>query len=353
MTAVQWICGPIAAALIIVGFALLGRASVQIYRTVRLGGPDPTRHGSPMARATTLVKEFLGHTRMLKWGIVGVAHWFVMVGFGALVLTLVEAVGETFYPQFEIPWLGQQAWYGLFVELIALTTVLGIGTLIVIRQLAHPRRANRRSRFAGSNFPQAYFVETVILTIGICIFLIRGFKSATGNLPYPTWAAPISTGLGKILPASLAAISIVALVKVDHLDGLGHRDLPEPDDGGGLAPVPGVLQHLLQARGVRPDRAGCAAADDVRRGAAGFREGRPGGRHVRRREDRGLLLEGLAGLLHLHRVRPVPVAVPGVEHREAVVAEAGDARAARPRVRQGAVPRGGRRHRHGRRRKAE
>ena len=31
---------------------------------------------------------------MLKWGIVGVAHWFVMVGFGALVLTLVEAVGE-------------------------------------------------------------------------------------------------------------------------------------------------------------------------------------------------------------------------------------------------------------------
>ena len=214
MTPLTWFTGLIAAALIIVGFALLGRASVQIYRTVRLGGPDPTRHGSPLARATTLVKEFLGHTRMLKWGIVGVAHWFVMIGFGALVLTLVEAVGETFYPRFEIPWLGRQAWYGLFVELIALTTVLGIGTLIVIRQLAHPRRADRRSRFAGSNFPQAYFVESVILTIGICIFGIRGFKSATGNLPYPTWAAPISTWLGHILPASLAAISIIALIKV-------------------------------------------------------------------------------------------------------------------------------------------
>ena len=32
-------------------------------------------------------------------------------------------------------------------------------------------------------------------------------------------------------------------------------------------------------------------------------------------------LEGLPRLLHLHRVRPLPVAVPGVEHRQAAVAE--------------------------------
>jgi len=211
---VSWIAGPIAAAFILVGFALLGRASLKIYRTVKLGRPDPTRGGSPAARFKTLGTEFLGHTRMLKWGIIGVAHWFVMVGFGALVLTLVEAVGETWYPQFELPWLGHQAWYGLFVEIIGATTILGIGTLIVVRQLAHPRRADRRSRFTGSNFPQAYFVESIILAIGICIFLIRGFKASTGNLPYPGWAAPISTGLGHILPASLTAISVVALIKV-------------------------------------------------------------------------------------------------------------------------------------------
>jgi Fe-S oxidoreductase len=214
LNVLQWFTGLISAALIVVGFTMLGQASLKIYRTVKLGQPDPTRGGPVLARSRTLVKEFLGHTRMLKWGIVGVAHWFVMVGFGALVLTLVEAVGETFYPRFEIPWLGHQAWYGLFVELIGLTTVLGIGTLMIIRQLAHPRRANRRSRFAGSSFPAAYFVEWVILTIGFCIFLIRGFKAATGNLPYPTWAAPISHGLGDILPASLAAVSVVALVKV-------------------------------------------------------------------------------------------------------------------------------------------
>ena len=151
---------------------------------------------------------------MLKWGFIGVAHWFVMVGFGALVLTLAEAVGECFDPEFEIPWLGHQAWYGLFVELIAFTTFAGIATLIVVRQRNHPRRPGRRSRFAGSNFAQAYFVEGVILTIAICIFVIRGFKAANGWLPYPAWAAPISTGLGKILPAWPAAIAVFALIKV-------------------------------------------------------------------------------------------------------------------------------------------
>jgi len=214
MTVATWISGPVAAVFVLVGFALLGRAAFRIYRTVTLGQPDPTRTGRPLSRSRTLVTEFLGHTRMLKWGIVGVAHWFVMVGFGALVLTLVQAVGETWYPRFELPWLGRQAWYGLFVELIGATTVLGIATLIVIRQRAHPRRPDRRSRFTGSNFAQAYFVESIILSIGLCIFLIRGFQAATGNLPYPVWAAPISTGLGHILPASLVAISVVALIKV-------------------------------------------------------------------------------------------------------------------------------------------
>ena len=60
------------------------------------------------------------------------------------------------------------------------------------------------------------------------------------------------------------------------------------------------------------------------------------GRRVRPREDRGLHLEGHAGLRHLHRVRPLPVAVPGVEHRQAAVAQAGDHGPAGPPDRQGA-----------------
>jgi len=206
--------GVVGVAFLIVGFGMLIRAAARMVAHVRLGAPDPHRAGPIGARLRTLVKEFLGHTRMLKWGWIGVAHWFVMIGFGALFLTLVQAAGETFYPQFEIPWLGYQDWYGLFVEIIATTTVLGIGYLITIRQLNHPRRAERKSRFLGSNFAQAYFVELIILGVGVCIFLIRGFQAANGWLPYPTWAAPISTWLGSWLPAWPAAVSFVALVKI-------------------------------------------------------------------------------------------------------------------------------------------
>ncbi|MDQ6658346.1 MAG: (Fe-S)-binding protein, partial [Actinomycetota bacterium] len=214
MTVLQWILGPLSATLIVVGFAMLGAAALKIRDTVRLGAPDPTRNAPGGARTKAMLTEILGHTRMLKWGFIGVAHWFVMVGFGALVLTLVEAVGETFNPRWELPIVGRWPVYGLFVELIGLSTVLGIGALIVVRQRGHPRDPSRRSRFTGSNFRQAYFVEGVILAIGICIFLIRGFKFADGDLQFPWWAAPISRGLGNILPNSPAAVSLVAVVKV-------------------------------------------------------------------------------------------------------------------------------------------
>ena len=214
MTWWLWLMGTVAVIFIVVGFGMLFRAGWQIFRHVRLGRPDPYRAGPVFHRLGILIKEFLGHTRMLKWGFIGAAHWFVMIGFGALFLTLVGAVGETFSPTFEVPWLGYQDWYGLFVELIAATTVLGITTLITVRQLNHPRRPGRKSRFAGSNFWQAYFVESVILAVGVCIFLIRGFQSANGILPYPTWAAPISTWLGSWLRAWLWAVSFVALIKI-------------------------------------------------------------------------------------------------------------------------------------------
>ena len=67
------------------------------------------------------------------------------------------------------------------------------------------------------------------------------------------------------------------------------------------------------------------------------------GRRLRRLADRALLLEGHPRLLHLHRVRALPVAVPRLEHRQAALAEAPDHVPARPRPRQGPVPARGRR----------
>ncbi|UFQ17006.1 MULTISPECIES: (Fe-S)-binding protein [Streptomyces] len=166
--------------LIAVGVALFGRAIVQIYRFMRLGQSVPagTRTDNPGQRTLTVAKEFLGHTRMNRWGIVGVAHWFVAVGFFSLLLTIVNAIGQLFKADWLLPIIGEWAPYNVFVEFLGTMTVLGILTLIVIRQLNRPDKPGRKSRFAGSNTGQAYFVETVILIVGVCIFMLHALEGA-------------------------------------------------------------------------------------------------------------------------------------------------------------------------------
>ncbi|MBT2384079.1 (Fe-S)-binding protein [Streptomyces sp. ISL-11] len=166
--------------LIAVGVALFGRAILQIYRFVRLGQPVAagTRTGDPTQRTVTVAKEFLGHTRMNKWGIVGVAHWFVAVGFFSLLLTIVNAIGQLFKADWLLPIIGEWTPYNVFVEFLGTMTALGILTLIVIRQLNRPGKPGRKSRFAGSNTGQAYFVEAVILIVGVCIFMLHALEGA-------------------------------------------------------------------------------------------------------------------------------------------------------------------------------
>ncbi|MCF6525569.1 (Fe-S)-binding protein [Streptomyces sp. JJ36] len=166
--------------LAVVGIALFARAIAQIHRHVRLGQPVPagTRTDDPAQRTLTVAREFFGHTRMNRWGIVGFAHWFVAVGFFTLVLTLVNAFGQLFQADWTLPLIGTWVPYEMFVEFIGLMTALGIGTLIVIRQLNRPTGAGRKSRFTGSKTGQAYFVEAVILIIGLAILTLRGLEGA-------------------------------------------------------------------------------------------------------------------------------------------------------------------------------
>ncbi|AUH41623.1 (Fe-S)-binding protein [Streptomyces sp. CMB-StM0423] len=204
-----------------VGTALFARAIGQIIAFVRLGKPVPagSRTDDPVARSVTLVREFLGHTRMNRWGVIGFAHWFVAIGFLTLVLTLVNAFGQLFVADWLLPVIGEWLPYELYVEFIALMTTLGILTLIVIRQLSLPSKAGRKSRFTGSTMWQAYFVEYVILVIGICILVLRGLEGSLHHVggyeaayfaSYPVTAAVdgLSTGAVQNL------VYLVAMVKI-------------------------------------------------------------------------------------------------------------------------------------------
>src|SRR3954452_5746142 len=210
----QIVLGTISVVFLIVAVVYTTRAVRAMVRIIRTGQPDDSRKGPFAERIKALAIESLGHTRMLKWSSIGVAHWFVFVGFYGLFLTLVQAFGEVFNPDFELPIIGDWFLWNWFVGLIGAGTVLGILYLIYRRQKDHPRRQGRASRFAGTKEGRGYFVEAVVLVIGICILSIRAASIASGLTETPVWYHPISSGLSRLFPDNADLVSIIAFVKV-------------------------------------------------------------------------------------------------------------------------------------------
>jgi Fe-S oxidoreductase len=161
-----------------------------------------------------MVKEFAAHTRMNKFRHVGPWHWMVMWGFLIGSAAWFEAYGETFNPHFAWPIIGRWSLWNLLTELLGLGTVIGGVALVIIRQLNHPRRADRQSRFAGSNFWQAYFVEAVVIIEGLGILGVKAFKLSSGVEDLPLWTSFVTKPISDLLPASQNAITITALVKL-------------------------------------------------------------------------------------------------------------------------------------------
>ncbi|MDR7302090.1 (Fe-S)-binding protein [Haloactinomyces albus] len=214
MGALQLVLGLICLAVTVVAVVMVVRAVRRMVASIRLGQPDPDRKGPFGPRFGNMLKEVLGHTKMLKLTHVGIAHWFVMLGFVGLSLSVLEAYGEVLFPSFEFPFLGGFGPWNLLIEILGITTILGGFWLIGVRQLNHPRRAGRVSRFAGSNFWQAYFVEAVVILEGVGILGLRAFKESSGLFHAPVWSSPVTYALGGVLPASAAAVSVFAAFKI-------------------------------------------------------------------------------------------------------------------------------------------
>ncbi|QSB14753.1 (Fe-S)-binding protein [Natronosporangium hydrolyticum] len=213
MGAVQILSTVVAYLVTVVAVAFAVRAARRMVAVIRLGQPDPSRFDDRRGRTATMLRETLGHTRMLKWSVVGVAHWFVMVAFILLASLVVAAYFEVLDPTRTLPIVGGWTIFGLVTEVLSVLGVLAIGLLIVVRLLNLPRRRSW-SRFAGSTSWQAYYVEYTILAVLVVGLLVRGTKAADGALAYPVWAAPVSHALGGVMPASGDLISLLALLKI-------------------------------------------------------------------------------------------------------------------------------------------
>src|SRR5918995_3956649 len=211
----------------LVGWALLARQVGRFVALYRLGRSDTTRADHPVARSWTLTKEFLGHTRMSRIKIVAAAHWFTALAFLILFATLVNAFFQLVQPDYRLPVIGHFPPFEWVVELFAWGGLVGILVLVAVRQKEHPRSAagehGRRSRFFGSTFWQAYYVEATILVVTLCILLLRGLEAAMVqrlepgtsvalHFPLTGWMAGLWSGLS--LPAMAQWVYVVATVKI-------------------------------------------------------------------------------------------------------------------------------------------
>ncbi|HVF18649.1 MAG TPA: (Fe-S)-binding protein, partial [Mycobacteriales bacterium] len=192
----------------VVAVALVARAAMFLVNVLSLGQPEAPsmRMDRPGKRLVTMLTETLGHTRMLRWSIPGLAHWFVFVGFGVLFSTLLEAYFELFDADFHLPLIGENDVYAMVIEVVTALTLLGILALIAIRIANRPGQAGRKSRFTGSNTWHAVFIELTIIGVCLSVFSIRGVRLAQGSAHYPD-AAVISRGFGELF-GNLSASSL-------------------------------------------------------------------------------------------------------------------------------------------------
>ncbi len=210
-----------------VGIALFVQAIRSMIATIRIGQPAVGRSDDRGARWATMLKETLGHTRMLQWTWVGVGHWFVFVGFGLLFLTLVTAFGQLFDAHFALPLIGHFPPFEWLTEFFTLAMLVAIVAFLAYR-LSRPkeRAKGQRGRFFGSTMWQGYFVESVILGVGLCIAVLRGAEYAIAQygsaedaaratpLHFP-FSFPIGEALSGLTESALEnLIYLVAMLKI-------------------------------------------------------------------------------------------------------------------------------------------
>ncbi|SDS95844.1 Fe-S oxidoreductase [Nocardioides scoriae] len=212
-------------AIAVVGIALFVKAIRQIIATIKIGQPA-RRTDNPVGRSITLVKESLGHTRMLQWHWVGAGHWFIMTGFGLLFFTLLTAFGQLFDAHFALPLIGHFFLFEWLSELFTVVMLVAIVAFVYYRATRPKERVRGpKGRFWGSTMWQGYFVEMVILGVGLCIVVLRGLEyallskggehseNATAfHFPFSFWLGELFSGLSTGTIENL--VYLVAMLKI-------------------------------------------------------------------------------------------------------------------------------------------
>ena len=187
------------AVIVAAGLAFAGRRLLWLARLVRSGAPAPDRVKDAPSRLRAELAEVLGQRKLFKRWRSGLPHALVFWGFIILLVTIVEALGNTFISKsFAIPVIGHSPVLGLIEDLFTVIVVAGLLVFSVSGLVDSPARRGRRSRFYGSHTGAAWITLAMIAAVMVTLLGYRAAQVNTGNFPYGS-AAFASHALAALL----------------------------------------------------------------------------------------------------------------------------------------------------------
>ncbi|KMO76563.1 heterodisulfide reductase-related iron-sulfur binding cluster [Mycolicibacterium chlorophenolicum] len=217
----QMLIRMIVGALMIVVVGLLAVKRVAwLTKLIRSGQPMSeanNRKDHLQKRITTQFEEVFGQTRLLRWSVPGIAHFFTMWGFFVLATVYLEAFGLLVVHDFHIPIVGRWDVLGFLQDFFAVAVLAGIITFSIIRIVREPKKHGRDSRFYGSHTGGAWLILFMIFNVIWTYALVRGAAVVTGNLPYGNGAF-----FSQLMGAILRPLGVPANEWIETLALLGH-----------------------------------------------------------------------------------------------------------------------------------
>ena len=171
----MWVRFVLGLLMTVVCLGIAGRRAFFLYRVGQKFQPlEAERRVDAGSAVRAEVAEVAFQRKLLRWTVPGVAHFLVFWGFMILLFTIVEAFIGLVKSDFQIPIVGNFAWFGFIEDLFALLCVLALVVFTILRIQQAPKNLGRRSRFFGSHIGPAWFVLFMIFNVVWTLLAYRG-----------------------------------------------------------------------------------------------------------------------------------------------------------------------------------
>ncbi|MEO8969483.1 MAG: heterodisulfide reductase-related iron-sulfur binding cluster [Solirubrobacteraceae bacterium] len=171
--------------------ALFTRRVQFLAALLRTGAPV-TRNGDTSRRVRNEASIVLGQRKLLQRIGPGLIHALIFWGFLVLGPTIVIAMIGAVSKHATFPWLGDQGWFALLVDVFAVLVLIGVVSALWIRKVIRP------ARFVGSHLGEADLILALIATIAITLLLWHASRIALGLNEWPAGDAPVSNLLSRL-----------------------------------------------------------------------------------------------------------------------------------------------------------